>query len=71
MSNSNTVQTAETNLITLGYQDINEPTNISFYFKNFDSKELFIDFLDEYNKKMEDEDEEKVIKIIRMWTHYE
>ena len=62
MSNSNAVQTAETNLITLGYQDINEPTSISFYFKNFDSKESFIDFLDDYNKKMEEEDEEKVIK---------
>jgi ABC-type antimicrobial peptide transport system permease subunit len=62
MSNSNSVQTAETNLISLGYQDINEPTSISFYFKNFDSKELFIDFLDDYNKKMEAEDEEKVIK---------
>ena len=62
MSNSGAVQTAETNLITLGYQDINEPTSISFYFKNFDSKEAFIDFLDNYNKKMEEEDEEKVIK---------
>ena len=62
MSNSGAVQTAETNLITLGYQDINEPTSISFYFKNFDSKESFIDFLDDYNKKMEEEDEEKVIK---------
>ena len=62
MSNSGAVQTAETNLITLGYQDINEPTSISFYFKNFDSKEAFIDFLDDYNKKMEEEDEEKVIK---------
>ena len=62
MSNSGAVQTAETNLITLGYQDINEPTSISFYFKNFEAKELFIDFLDDYNKKMEEEDEEKVIK---------
>ena len=62
MSNSAAVQTAETNLITLGYQNINEPTSISFYFKNFDSKEAFIDFLDDYNKKMEEENEEKVIK---------
>ena len=62
MSTSNSVETAETNLITLGYQDINEPTNISFYFKNFDTKEAFIEFLDEYNKKVEAEDEEKVIK---------
>ena len=59
---STTVENADTNLLTLGYQDIEEPTNISFYFKDFDSKELFLDFLDEYNKKIEKEDEEKVIK---------
>ena len=62
MSTTSSTQNADTNLITLGYQDINKPTTISFYFKNFDTKELFIDFLDEYNKKMETEDEEKVIK---------
>ena len=35
---------------------------ISFYFKDFTSKEKFIDFIEEYNDKMEKEDEEKVIK---------
>ena len=59
---STTVENAETNLLTLGYQDLESPTYISFYFNDFDSKELFIDFIDEYNKKMEKEDEEKVIK---------
>ena len=59
---STTVENAQTNLLTLGYQDIDEPTTISFYFKDFDSKEMFLDFLDEYNEKMEKEDEEKVIK---------
>ena len=29
---------------------------------NFDSKELFLDFIDNYNSKMGQEDEEKVIK---------
>ena len=62
MASSNTTQNATTNLISLGYQDINEPSSISFYFKDFDSKELFINFIDEYNKKMEAEDDEKVIK---------
>ena len=62
MASSNTTQNATTNLISLGYQDINEPSSISFYFKDFDSKEYFIDFLDDYNKKMEAEDDEKVIK---------
>ena len=62
MSTTTTTQNADTNLIKLGYQDINEPTSISFYFKDFDAKEQFIDFLDDYNEKMEKEDEEKVIK---------
>jgi len=62
MSTTSSVENAKTNLIKLGYQNINDPTTISFYFKNFDAKELFIDFLDEYNDKMEKEDEEKVIK---------
>ena len=56
------VESAESNLITLGYQDINDPTSISFYFEHFDTKELFIDFLEDYNSKMEAEDDEKVIK---------
>ncbi len=57
-----TVENADTNLLTLGYQDLESPTTISFYFKDFTSKEKFIEFLDEYNEKMEKEDEEKVIK---------
>jgi ABC-type antimicrobial peptide transport system permease subunit len=59
---STTVENADTNLLSLGYQDLEEPTSISFYFKDFDSKELFLDFLEEYNEKIEKEDEEKVIK---------
>ena len=62
MSTTSSVQNANTNLVSLGYQDMDEPTAISFYFRDFDSKELFINFLDEYNEKMEAEDEEKVIK---------
>ena len=62
MSTSGVEKNAQLNLISLGYQDINKPTSISFYFKDFDSKELFIDFLDSYNEKMEIEDDEKVIK---------
>ena len=62
MSSSGTVQNAKSNLISLGYQDISEPTSIEFYFKDFASKELFLDFLDDYNTKMEKEDDEKVIK---------
>ncbi len=57
-----TVESADSNLISLGYQELESPTAISFYFNDFASKELFIDFLDDYNEKMEKEDDEKVIK---------
>ena len=59
---STTVENADTNLLALGYQDLESPTSISFYFTNFDSKELFIDFIDKYNDMMEKDDEEKVLK---------
>lgn len=61
LSSSNIEKNAETNLRTLGYQDLDDPTSISFYFKDFTSKELFVDFLTEYNEKMEKEDDNKVI----------
>ncbi len=53
---------ADTNLLSLGFQEIDEPTSISFYFKDFESKERFINFIEKYNDKMEKEDDEKVIK---------
>lgn len=61
MSASNVEKNADTNLTSLGYQDINNPSSISLYFMDFEAKEAFIDFLEEYNAKMEKEDEEKVI----------
>ena len=62
MSSSSVEKNADTNLVSLGYQDVNDPTAISFYFVDFESKELFLDFLDAYNEKVEAEDDEKVIK---------
>ena len=54
--------TAKSNLISLGYQDKDEPTFISFYFNSFDGKEHFLDFIEKYNKKMKKDDkEDKVI----------
>ena len=54
--------TAKSNLISLGYQDKDEPTFISFYFNSFDGKEHFLDFIEKYNQKMKKEDkEDKVI----------
>ncbi len=60
---SDTETSANSNLISLGYQDKEEPTYISYYFTSFDGKERFIDFIDSYNEKMEaDGEEDKVIK---------
>ena len=53
MSSNNGNKNAKLNLVNLGYQDLEEPSSIAFYFKSFDSKERFIDFIDKYNEKME------------------
>ena len=59
---SDTEINAKTNLITLGYQDKDEPTFMSFYFNSFDGKERFLKFIDSYNDKMKNENmEDKVI----------
>lgn len=52
---SNKESNAKNNLISFGYQDLDEPTFISFYFNSFDGKEHFLSFLDNYND-MADED---------------
>ena len=52
----------EKNLIKLGYADISDPFNMSFYLKDFDSKESFLKFIDDYNQSMLDKgDDDKVI----------
>ena len=62
MSASTVKKNAEMNLVSLGYQDINKPAAINFYFIDFDSKEAFVDFVKAYNTKVEKENDEKVIK---------
>ena len=57
-----TITDANSNLISLGYQNLEEPSSISFYFKDFSSKEKFIDFLESFNKKMKKKDKTKVIE---------
>lgn len=64
MSASGVEKNSETNLISLGYQDLAKPTSISFYFHDFESKEAFMEFLEDYNQKMEAVDEEKVIQYV-------
>ncbi len=61
MSSGGVEENADTNLKSLGYQDMDEPSSISFYFDDFEAKELFVDFLEDYNAEMEEVDEEKVI----------
>lgn len=57
-----TEKTANTNLISLGFQDKEEPTYISFYFNSFDGKENFMGFIDSYNdSQKENGEEDKVI----------
>ena len=59
---SDTEVNAKTNLITLGYQDKDEPTYMSFYFNSFDGKEHFLSFIDKYNENMKNNGyENKVI----------
>ncbi len=58
-----TESNAMTNLISLGYQDKENPTYISIYFSSFDGKEHFLKFIDSYNKKQKKlGHEEKEIK---------
>ncbi len=61
MTSSSVDANAEINMTSLGYQDLEEPSMISIYFKDFDSKERFIEFLKAYNDDMEKVDEDKVI----------
>ena len=46
------------NLLKLGYQDLEDPTSISLYFKNFDGKEHALKFIDTYNENVGDETKE-------------
>ena len=63
MSANNKDKTAKSNLINLGYQDIDDPSSISIYFKDFDGKENFMNFIDSYNDKLKkDGNEDSVIR---------
>ena len=59
---TDTETNAKINLVKFGYQDKEEPTYISFYFRSFDGKEHFKDFIKSYNEKVKAEgDEDKEI----------
>lgn len=48
-------KSCKSNLISLGYQDVDDPTSISFFFKDFEAKENFLAFLDSYNENADEE----------------
>ena len=53
MSGQNQERSALTNLQGLGYADLEEPTAISIYLRDFEAKEEFLAFLDDYNEQMQ------------------
>ena len=54
--------TLEANLSAMGYQKLDEPTYMQFYFNSFDGKNHFVSFLDNYNEtfKSMGEDEKEI-----------
>ena len=44
--------TYNTNLAILGYQDLDDPKEVAFYFASFEGKTRFMEFLDHYNELM-------------------
>ncbi|MBR2725770.1 ABC transporter ATP-binding protein/permease [Candidatus Saccharibacteria bacterium] len=50
---TNKEATLKNNLISLGYQDLDKPSRMWFYFNSFDGKTKFIEFLDGYNNMRE------------------
>ena len=49
------------NLRKLGYADIEKPEAMSFYLKDFESKEAFLKFIDDYNMEMQDNGDEDMV----------
>ncbi|MBR3257266.1 ABC transporter ATP-binding protein/permease [Candidatus Saccharibacteria bacterium] len=50
---NNTKTTQKTNLISLGYQDLDAPTYIALYFESFEGKDNFLAFIKNYNDSVE------------------
>lgn len=60
MMNTETV-TKTTNLQTFGYADRNDPDTISIFPKDFEAKQKVKDFIEDYNKKMQDQKKESKV----------
>ncbi len=61
MMSSNS-STYDSNLRTLGYADMKKPYVVSIYPKDFESKAEILKILDQYNARMREEDEDKVVE---------
>ena len=67
LMNGTQARSARSNLRRLGYADLESPSNMSVYMKDFDGKEDFIHFIEDYNDSMLDADQEgKVIRYTDM-----
>ena len=51
------------NLVSLGYQDIEDPSVISIFFRDFASKTKFLEWLDSYNETVDEDSEIKYTDI--------
>lgn len=56
---TNAKATYESNLTTLGVVDLNKPSIINIYAKDFDSKEMISNIITDYNNKQTDEGKEE------------
>lgn len=54
LADPSTDATYEGNLSILGVSDLSKPSSINIYPKDFESKELITDIIDDYNKRMDD-----------------
>ncbi len=63
MMSMNSGQSAsyENNLTSLGYVDFDDPSAIDIYPKDFESKEMVVNILDDYNSRMEAEGREEQV----------
>ena len=53
--------TYEGNLEKMGVADVSEPTSIEIYAKDFESKELITNLIEDYNAQMEEDGEESKV----------
>ena len=58
---TNAKATYEDNLLTLGIVDENKPSTIYIYPKDFDSKEVIIDKIEEYNNRAKENNQEELV----------